>query len=333
MGYDVNAVIKIALAEEGYLEKASNKYLDSKTSNAGSNNYTKYGKEMHNLYPAVMDFPAAWCDGFVDWCFMKAYGVANAKALLGGNFDDYTVASAKLYKDKKAYYYSNPKVGDQIFFNNGNRICHTGLVYKVDSKKVYTIEGNTSSASGVVANGGCVRCKSYSLNYYRIDGYGRPNYGTTAVNESTNKVIEQAAKPVSKPADNNNIVGAIDTVKEIQIWANKNYSAGLSVDGKFGPKTKKALVKIAQKIIGVSADGDFGSKSKAAWVTIRKGSKSKMVVVIQCMLICLGYSCGSAGADGDFGSGTYKAVCAFQKDTKLTKDGIVGPSTAYALFK
>ena len=333
MGYDVNTVINIALAEEGYLEKASNKNLDSKTANAGSNNYTKYGKEMHQLYPSVMDFPAAWCDCFVDWCFMKAYGVSNAKGLLGGDFNDYTVASAKLYKDKNAYHYSDPKIGDQIFFNNGKRICHTGLVYKVDSSRVYTIEGNTSSASGVVANGGCVRCKSYPLTYYRIDGYGRPNYGTTVVNESTNKVIEQAAKPAPKPVNNNNIVGALDTVKEVQIWANKNYNAGLSVDGIFGPNTKKALVKIAQKIIGVNADGDFGPKSKAAWVTVRKGSKSKMVVVVQCMLICLGYSCGSAGADGDFGSGTYNAVITFQKAKGLTRDGIVGPATAYALFK
>ena len=119
MGYDVNTVINIALAEEGYLEKASDKNLDSKTVNAGSNNYTKYGKEMHQLYPSVTDFPAAWCDCFVDWCFMKAYGVSNAKGLLGGDFNDYTVASAKLYKDKNAYHYSDPKIGDQIFFNNG----------------------------------------------------------------------------------------------------------------------------------------------------------------------------------------------------------------------
>ena len=329
MGYDVNKVIQIALAEEGYIEKASDKNLDSKTANAGSNNYTKYGKEMHSIYPAVMDFPAAWCDCFVDWCFYKAYGVANAKALLGGNFDDYTVASAQLYKNKKAYHYSNPKVGDQIFFNNGKRICHTGIVYMVTSNKVYTIEGNTSSASGVVANGGCVRRKSYALDYYRIDGYGRPNYGT-AIAENTNT---PAVKPVTPPTTNNNAIsGSIDTVREVQIWANKNYNTGLVVDGKFGPNTKKALVKIAQKIIGANPDGAFGPKSKAAWVTVRKGSKTKLVVVVQCMLICLGYSCGSAGADGDFGTGTYNAVLAFQKAKGLTRDGIVGPATAYKLF-
>lgn len=172
----VKTVIDIALAEVGYLEKKSNSNLHDKTANAGSNNYTKYGKEMHDIYPSVMDYPAYWCDAFVDWCFYKAYGVANAKGLIGGNFNDYTVASAQLYRNKKAYYKKNPQIGDQIFFNNGKRICHTGLVYKVDTSKVYTIEGNTSNASGVVANGGGVALKSYALSYVRIDGYGRPKY-------------------------------------------------------------------------------------------------------------------------------------------------------------
>lgn len=172
-----STVIDIATAEIGYLEKKSNKNLDDKTANAGYNNYTKYGRDMHNIYPSVMDFPAAWCDCFVDWCFYKAYGVANAKSLLGGNFDDYTVASAQLYKNKNAWYTSNPKVGDQIFFKNSSgTICHTGLVIQIDSKYIYTIEGNTSSDEGVIANGGGVYRKKYSKSYSRIAGYGRPKY-------------------------------------------------------------------------------------------------------------------------------------------------------------
>lgn len=176
MANTVDKVIKIALAEEGYLEKKSNSQLYNKTANAGSANYTKYGKEMHDVYPSVMDFPAAWCDAFVDWCFYKAYGVATAKSLIGGNFNDYTVSSAQLYKDKKAWYTSNPQIGDQIFFKNSKRICHTGLVYNVDATYVYTIEGNTSGASGVIANGGGVCRKKYKLTDSAIAGYGRPKY-------------------------------------------------------------------------------------------------------------------------------------------------------------
>lgn len=176
MANTVDKVIKIALSEVGYLEKKSNSQLYNKTANAGSGNYTKYGKEMHDIYPSVMDFPAAWCDCWVDWCFYKAYGVSTAKSLIGGDFNDYTVASAQMYKNKKAWYTSNPQIGDQIFFKNSKRICHTGLVYDVDNTYVYTIEGNTSGASGVIANGGGVCKKKYKLTNSSIAGYGRPKY-------------------------------------------------------------------------------------------------------------------------------------------------------------
>ena len=182
MSYDRNIVIELAKAEENYLEKRDGnlKYLYDKTANAGSKNYTKYGKEMHDLYPAVMDYPAAWCDAFVDWCFMQAYGVSSARALIGGGFDDYTVASANLYKKKNAWRPAGtaPEPGWQIFFKNSTRICHTGLVigYNPLTRIITTIEGNTSSAAGVVANGGCVRTKSYTVDYAQIAGYGVPAY-------------------------------------------------------------------------------------------------------------------------------------------------------------
>lgn len=172
----VERLLAVATNEVGYLEKKNGSSLYDKTANAGSANYTKYGYEMHKLYPSTMDYPAAWCDCFVDWCFVQAFGKDMAMKLLH-KFDDYTPNSAGYYKNNKEWY-TTPKVGDQIFFaNTKGGICHTGLVYAVDKKNVYTIEGNTSSASGVVANGGCVNKKSYSLSYNRIAGYGRPNYG------------------------------------------------------------------------------------------------------------------------------------------------------------
>ena len=75
MANTVDKVINIAKAEVGYLEKKSNAYVDDKTANAGNKNYTKYGRDMHELYPSVMDFPAYWCDALVDLCFYAAYGV------------------------------------------------------------------------------------------------------------------------------------------------------------------------------------------------------------------------------------------------------------------
>lgn len=179
----VEKVINIALAEDGYVEKSTAAYrknpkiLDNKTAGAGFDNWTKYGRDMHAIYPTVMDFPAWWCDCFVDWCFYKAFGVSNAKKLLAGDFNDYTVASAQLYKNKGAWY-ETPQVGDQVFFTNvKGGICHTGLVYAVDANRFYTVEGNTSAnVKGVEFNGGCVAKKSYSRSYVRVAGFGRPNY-------------------------------------------------------------------------------------------------------------------------------------------------------------
>lgn len=62
-------------------------------------------------------------------------------------------------------------------------------------------------------------------------------------------------------------------------------------------------------------------------VILRLGSKGTNVKNMQTMLIAIGYSCGSDGADGDFGSKTKSALIAFQKDYGLLVDGEYGPSS------
>lgn len=184
----IQKLTNVALGEVGYLEKKTNSHLYSATANAGSNNYTKYGYEMHNILPSVMDFPAAWCDAFCDWCFVQAFGVDNARKLLT-EFDDYTVTSAQYFKNKKQWH-TTPQKGDQIFFKNSTGICHTGIVYDVSNSTVYTIEGNTSGGNTLVANGGGVAKKSYPLTYSKIAGYGRPDYASISTETSTPTIIE-----------------------------------------------------------------------------------------------------------------------------------------------
>lgn len=179
----IERLIATANAEEGYLEKATNAQLDSKTANAGSNNWTKYARDLDNIgniYNGKKN-GYAWCDVFVDWCFIKTFGVDLAMRLLcqpyGGAGAGCTY-SVQYYKQKDQFHKSNPQAGDQIFFTNdgGKTSYHTGLVIAVGNGKVYTIEGNTSSAPGVVPNGGCVRTKSYNLTATYICGYGRPDW-------------------------------------------------------------------------------------------------------------------------------------------------------------
>lgn len=174
----IEHVIEVALSQEGYLEKRSNANLYDFTANAGSANYTKYAHDLanHNFYGGNLN-GYAWCDMFVDWCFVSAFGVADAKTITYQNpYGSAGCSGSAGFFKTVGQFYKTPQPGDQIFFEPN----HTGLVYKVDGNTVYTIEGNTSSERGVVANGGAVRKKSYSLNSGRISGYGRPNYSLIA---------------------------------------------------------------------------------------------------------------------------------------------------------
>lgn len=63
--------------------------------------------------------------------------------------------------------------------------------------------------------------------------------------------------------------------------------------------------------------------------TLRVGSSGEEVKTLQTKLKRWGYYTGSI--DAVFGSGTKKAVIAFQKKNGLTPDGIVGPATLKAL--
>lgn len=63
---------------------------------------------------------------------------------------------------------------------------------------------------------------------------------------------------------------------------------------------------------------------------LKRGGVGNGVFALQKKLNDLGYDCGNP--DGIFGKGTQTAVKAFQKDYKLTVDGVVGPKTWDAIF-
>jgi len=184
--YDKQRVIDIALAEVGYLEKASVALLEQKTANAGGGNYTKYSRDLAEVsFFNGRKQGVQWCAVFVAWCFFQAYGKAAALSLLNQPKVSANNAGAgcrhamNYFKAKGRFFAGEPQAGDVIFFYSADRasIAHMGLVYKREGQRVYTVEGNTSGGSGVVSNGGGVWQKSYSLDYGRIVGYGRPDFG------------------------------------------------------------------------------------------------------------------------------------------------------------
>jgi hypothetical protein len=65
---------------------------------------------------------------------------------------------------------------------------------------------------------------------------------------------------------------------------------------------------------------------------LQRGDKGEYVRALQILLIGRGYSCGSWGADGDFGGDTEAAVQKFQTDHGLFADGVVGNLTYAKLW-
>lgn len=162
----INALIATAEKEVGYLEKKSNSQLDDKTANVGYNNYTKYWRDVYPQYQAE-----PWCAAFVSWCMMKTFGLETAKKLLKHWPYVYCPTLGSLFTK-----YANPQRGDIVIFYRNGTFTHTGLVIKVEGDKFYTIEGNTSAGTSIIANGGGVCAKSYYNSNLPGTKFCRPDY-------------------------------------------------------------------------------------------------------------------------------------------------------------
>lgn len=266
-------VLSVARAQINYVEKESNKNLDSKTANAGDENYTKYARDFDTKYTTFYNGKkqgAAWCDIWVDWCFVEALGEKRALEILCQPKKSCGAGcgwSADYYK-AKGRFGKEPRVGAQIFFQDSDGDpCHTGLVTKVGTKHVYTIEGNTSSAPGVVANGGAVAEKKYYLDSDYIYGYGYPDY------EDIEEITEE------KPKENSKIN------EEVLEWQKAAIEDGFEfplfgADGEWGPECERVaskaivmmrsdgyyypeLTKIVQRAVGATVDGKCGPKTRS----------------------------------------------------------------------
>ena len=61
--------------------------------------------------------------------------------------------------------------------------------------------------------------------------------------------------------------------------------------------------------------------------TVKSGSRGDAAKIVQGALIANGYSCGSSGIDGVFGTASVAALKKYQTKKGITSDGIVGPAT------
>lgn len=204
----------------GYLEKKSNAYLDDFKKNAGYNNYTKFARDVNSWgQPGCQAQP--WCAEYQFWKLVKILGITKALKIMGGGF--YNCVSITNHAKANGTWHKAPKVGALIIFRNGS---HVGSVRRFNGSIVYTNEGNTSSAAGVVANGGAVRNKVYAINDSAIDGYVWIDWGKEKASTATWKATGTATSTVDdlyiRETPNGYVLGKINKGNRVEINGEKS---------------------------------------------------------------------------------------------------------------
>lgn len=264
----INALIATAQAEIGYMEKKSNAQLDEKTANVGDGNYTKYWRDLKPSWNG-----SAWCAVWVSWCMYKTFGLETAKKLLKHENDFPYVYCPTL--GARFTKYANPQRGDIVIFYRNGTFAHTGIVTKVEGDKFYTIEGNTSNGSTIIANGGEVCSKHYNNSNLPGTKFCRPDYSIV-------KSIMNSSS-TSKPSQTtyNKWVGAA-TKNGTDVFTNSTGTSKLSTYPKLnkgnlvdviGVSGTRYQVKIADKFVGYVEKSNI--KDPNAVVTKPSASTSK----------------------------------------------------------
>ena len=254
-------VVSIALAEVGYHEKASNASLDLANGNNGSNNWTKYARDLYNAgYYNGNKNGYAWCDVFVDWVFFKAFGKTEGQLVecQTGPLGAACPYSAGYYKAQGRYDRS-PKVGDQVFFQEGGALVHTGIVVGVSGSAVTCVEGNASNM---------VKQTSYNLSNSYVAGFGHPKYTEEDPAPAPAPGPELVGISVQLPVLSQGVTGsaAVKTLQRILYARGIRDDAGkvIAVDGAFGNSTRQAVVKLQRNLFPSASaewDGVVGQKT------------------------------------------------------------------------
>ena len=215
----------------------------------------------------------AWCAIFVSWVFANA-GIKMIKTDGAGCFArEGNGIYGKWYESEYSDTSTKPQKGDIITFvwNYSGRYYsqdryysdHVGIVYAVDEKCVYTIEGNSGGSNDTSS----VKKRMYSRKDGCINGYFRPLYTDSTNNTTNDKSSEKSGQEKRKM--NNLCKGDVgDSVlayKTLLMQANMFGIIKNKVDNTngFGSGTEKATLEF-QKLYKLEEDGIAGVKTITA---------------------------------------------------------------------
>ena len=301
------------------LQEKREKHRAALLSRAGKNKYSQNSSKRLRIESGYGD-----CSGTTYYWMKKLFGI---------NIGTYTVAQLQSSKGQTIDLdiidgipdESKMEIGDHLYFRGADESrpkCVGHVEVYIGNGQIF---GHGSGTGGTVKDMAayCKRRKSQKTS----TSYG--DKGLICVRRFI--FADDEPELVEQLPDENNIV------KQYQEWLNNYCDAGLEIDGKCGPKTKKASVKAIQTYLNktykysLAVDGSFGPKTRVAYKAAKKGQKGDHVRIIQGLLY--GHDYDPNGFDGSFGSGCRQAVKNFQKARELEVDGSCGRITFAELVK
>lgn len=220
-------ILKIARAEIGITENPIN-----------SNN-VKYNTEYYGKKVSGSKYP--WCCSFVWWVFKEA----GASDLFYSGKKTASCSTLYSYHKKKGQAITGDyQPGDMIFFNfsGKKKIQHVGICESYDKANgtITTIDGNTGTTNE--ANGGAVMRRTRKISTV-VAAY-RPKY-------AQQRKTYSVELPLLQKGDDG------EDVKSLQILLTGRGCSTRGFDGNFGTNTDTALRKF-QKENGLTVDGKCG---------------------------------------------------------------------------
>lgn len=294
----INAVIGIAEEEIGYLEKRSNRQLDSKTANAGSGNYTKVDRNVfYKNYTKGEEKPMSKIEKAVQQ--MEAWAKDNShgydQIYRWGEKGDYDCSAAVIQACQNA----------GIPVKTGGA-TYTGNMLKVFLKngfEVVTHEVNLKTGAGLIRGDVLLNTSHHTAMYC---GNGK---------EVEASINEKGTATGGKPGD--------QTGREFLIRSYRNYPwthvlryTKDTTNGNTGTTTN------------TTTGGHYMFEPK----TVKKGDNGLSVLLLQEILIARGFK-GKDGKpltlDRAAGTNTIHALTKYQESRKgvLEADGICGDKT------